>query len=70
MKSLKCNTVHNYSSTGFCDTSQKQCRPRPAISEEGELRSAFFCTYNILEFSHLNDIIILNPTQYKDKQVN
>ena len=28
---------------GFCDRAQKQCRPLPAISEEGELRSAVFC---------------------------
>ena len=27
----------------FCDRAQKQCRPTPVISEEGELRSAVFC---------------------------
>ena len=32
-----------YSGAGFCDRAQKQCRPPPAISEEGELRSAVFC---------------------------
>ena len=26
----------------FCDRGQKQCRPPPAIAEEGEKRSAVF----------------------------
>ena len=33
----------NQSGAGFCDKAQKQCRPPPASSEEGELRSAVFC---------------------------
>ena len=33
----------NYSGPGFCDRAQKQCRPPPAIAEEGEKRSAVFC---------------------------
>ena len=29
----------NKTRAGFCDRAQKQCRPTPAISEEGELCS-------------------------------
>ena len=50
----------------FLRQSAKTMSTLPALSE-GELRSAVFALI-ILESSHLDDII--NPKQYRDKQVN
>ena len=45
---------------GFCDKAQKQCRPRPASSEEGELRSAVFCQVtgvHLMRQIFMNDLL-------------